>query len=50
MCQLNSLNQNNILRSEVNEGISLILVIQTFSPFSLSVLYNKDVYISLSNV
>ncbi len=28
----------------VNEGIGLILVIQTFYPFTLSVLYNKDVY------
>ncbi len=28
----------------VNEGIGLILVIQTFYPSSLSVLYNKDVY------
>ncbi len=27
----------------VNEGIGLILVIQTFYPPSLSVLYNKDV-------
>ncbi len=28
----------------VNEVICLILVIQTFSPSALSVLYNKDVY------
>ncbi len=28
----------------VNEGIGLILVIQTFYPSTLSVLYNKDVY------
>ncbi len=28
----------------VNEGICLILVIQTFDPSILSVLYNKDVY------
>ncbi len=28
----------------VNEGICLILVIQTFYPSTLSVLYNKDVY------
>ncbi len=28
----------------VNEGIGLILVIQTFDPSTLSVLYNKDVY------
>ncbi len=28
----------------VNEGISLILVIHTFYPSTLSVLYNKDVY------
>ncbi len=28
----------------VNEGIGLILVIQTFNPSTLSVLYNKDVY------
>ncbi len=27
----------------VNEGIGLILVIQTFDPSTLSVLYNKDV-------
>ncbi len=28
----------------VNEDIGLILVIQTFYPFYLSVLYGKDVY------
>ncbi len=28
----------------VNEGIGIILVIQTFYPSTLSVLYNKDVY------
>ncbi len=28
----------------VNEGIGLILVIQTFYPSTFSVLYNKDVY------
>ncbi len=28
----------------VNEGIGLILVIQTFYPSTLGVLYNKDVY------
>ncbi len=28
----------------VNEDIGLILVIQTFYPSTLSVLYNKDVY------
>ncbi len=28
----------------VNEGIGLILVIQTFYPSTLSVLYKKDVY------
>ncbi len=28
----------------VNEGIGLILVIQTFNPSTLSVLYNRDVY------
>ncbi len=28
----------------VNEGIGLILVIQTFYPSTLSVLYNKDGY------
>ncbi len=28
----------------VNEGIGLILVIQTFYPSIVSVLYNKDVY------
>ncbi len=28
----------------VNEGIGLLLVIQTFYPYTLSVLYNKDVY------
>ncbi len=28
----------------VNEGIGLILVIQTFDPSTCSVLYNKDVY------
>ncbi len=28
----------------VNEGIGLILVIQTFYPSTLCVLYNKDVY------
>ncbi len=28
----------------VNEGIGLILVIQTFDPSTLSVLCNKDVY------
>ncbi len=28
----------------VNEGIGLILVIQTFNPSTFSVLYNKDVY------
>ncbi len=28
----------------VNESIGLILVIQTFNPSTLSVLYNKDVY------
>ncbi len=31
----------------VNESIALILVIQTFYPSTLSVLYNKDVYLSL---
>ncbi len=30
----------------VNEGIGLILVIQTFYPSALNVLYNKDVYLS----
>ncbi len=28
----------------VNEGIGLILVIQTFYPSTLSVLHNKEVY------
>ncbi len=28
----------------VNEGIGLILVMQTFAASTLSVLYNKDVY------
>ncbi len=28
----------------VNEGIGLILIIETFDPSTLSVLYNKDVY------
>ncbi len=27
----------------VNEGIGLILVVQTFYPYALRVLYNKDV-------
>ncbi len=31
----------------VNRGIGLILVIQTFYPSTLSVLYNKDVYLLL---
>ncbi len=34
----------------VNEGIGLILVIQTFDPSTLSVLYNKDVYTTFSMV
>ncbi len=34
----------------VNEGKGLILVIQTFYPFTLSVLNNKDVYTTLSIV
>ncbi len=28
----------------INEGIGVILVLQTFYPSPLSVLYNKDVY------
>ncbi len=34
----------------VNEGTGLILVIQTFYPSVLSVLYNKDVYLTSSIV